>query len=220
MAVDKVHKYVGAGWTPAQIAKYAGLNHSTVKRIAAGENRRLAAHTIIQLVELPDPSASIIGVRRRLQGLAVLGWSAREISEMVGCSTSTIFALRNGKQTTFRQVDLQAIVDVCEKLCMEPAPDDRFHNRARMDARRRGWLPILAWDDDIDLPDAQPAGATSAANRGGYNRKLPEADTVARLANQHGSRSVSHTYGCSQKQVATFLRRNGYTYQNGRWELP
>jgi hypothetical protein len=47
------------------------------------------------------------------------------------------------------------VAAVYDRWSMSQAPQSQPAARARTDARKHGWLPPLAWDDDlIDLPDA------------------------------------------------------------------
>lgn len=111
------------------------------------------------------------GTTRRLQALAAVGWTQKDIAKRLGVSPSRVGHLMNGMFPTVFPDTAAAVAKVFEELCMvvptDPPPTNprqiRIHERARRQARARGWVSALAWDD-IDN-DPHPYGATSAAAR-------------------------------------------------------
>ena len=102
--------------------------------------------------ELP-PMAPGVGVKRRLQALKVRGWSGAELSRRLGYSDRTLVDQMIRERTLFEHATWVAVCRLYDKLSMVAGPS----TRAAADARRRGWEPPLAWDDDtIDDPDAKP----------------------------------------------------------------
>lgn len=101
------------------------------------------------------------GTRRRLQGLACLGWTFTELGERLG---TTRQAVQNwAKADTVWPATAQRITALFAELCMTvPAHPPGYAagtaERVRIQARKNDWVPPLAWDDDdIDNPDARPA---------------------------------------------------------------
>jgi hypothetical protein len=90
---------------------------------------------------------STLGVRRRIQALAWMGWSYQAIADNAGIhhdrSLGNIL-----KRPTIRR-DTAAKIDAAyRRLCMEPGPSPKTAQRARA----KGWLSALVWDN-IDDPN-------------------------------------------------------------------
>lgn len=99
------------------------------------------------------------GLRRRLQALVTIGWSQAKLAERVGWTPNNFTILMRQSQTiagTARKV--WALYD---ELWNQAPPEDTHRDkiaasRARNYAKARGWLPPMAWDDDlIDVPDSE-----------------------------------------------------------------
>jgi hypothetical protein len=102
----------------------------------------------------PSPLVPSLGSHRRIQALARLGWSAREISRRLGRERSFIQKVMT--RATLEQATVDAIGRLYDDLSMTwcTAPTAA---RVAATARARGWPPPLAWDDeDLDNPDGQP----------------------------------------------------------------
>jgi hypothetical protein len=97
-----------------------------------------------------------IGTHRRLQGLAVLGWTLGDVSRALGMSTTAVEYLRTTDRRMLASTAAKVTV-VYADLSYRQAPVNRYSNRCRNHARRSGWVAPLAWDDDtIDDPAAAP----------------------------------------------------------------
>jgi len=97
-------------------------------------------------------SVDATGSRRRIQALAAIGWSLGEQSRRLGLNASMAHKITIRSWVWPQTADkIRALYD---ELSMVPGPSQR----ARNDAKRRGWLPPLAFDDDtIDDPAARPS---------------------------------------------------------------
>lgn len=154
---------------------------------------------------LVDPT----GTRRRLQALAALGWSARMIGERYGFAPSTVRLWGNSPRV--QRATRDRVRRIYDELSMTlPPRRDRFeaHNVSLTvnNARRSGFLPPLAWDDDtIDDPDAEPyADAVQEPRTGRVD------DAVVQLAIDGGKPRLSRA---ERRVVVTAL--------NGRaWSAP
>lgn len=100
------------------------------------------------------------GTRRRLQALAALGWSAREIAERHGLHRDTVrWWYRMPRVERATAVKVAAWYDEMSMMLppMETSSERRSATTTRGQARAKGWPPPLAWDDDmIDDPNAAP----------------------------------------------------------------
>lgn len=98
------------------------------------------------------------GAARRLESLALLGWSAAALGERLGWDPVTLHRVR--QQPRITAVKHSAIVALFRELWDKPAPQRTKGERISAArtiqlARRRGYLPSLAWDN-LDDPDEQP----------------------------------------------------------------
>jgi hypothetical protein len=98
-----------------------------------------------------DAYVDATGSRRRLQALAVNGYSTRYLAGRLGHKhAATVQDIGSGKTPTVRYRTMDAIRDLYEELWDRPGGNARSASIARA----KGWLPALAWDDDlIDRPD-------------------------------------------------------------------
>lgn len=97
-----------------------------------------------------------LGSQRRLDALALLGWSIRAISderpELLFSALRKVYTAQRVTAETAAKID-RAYRD----LCMRRAPAGQSASRAINEALRRGAVPGLAWDD-IDDPAERPKG--------------------------------------------------------------
>lgn len=107
-------------------------------------------------VERRNGYVDATGSRRRLQALAVMGWSTRRIAAHLGnLDAQTYQFIQSGRNRTIRRRTAEAIAGLYDELWDKPGPSDR----TRSHALRKGWVPPLAWDDEeIDRPEATPHG--------------------------------------------------------------
>ncbi|MFF0770939.1 hypothetical protein ACFYUK_18785 [Nonomuraea wenchangensis] len=120
----------------------------------ATERKILAVTPAIGCAWVPS-----IGAQRRVQALATIGWTAKEVGRQVaarrGDSWANITRVMQEQQIT---ATLAHEIDaVYEDLRGRTAPDDRYSRRAKDVAERNRWAPPAAWESvDIDDPDAKP----------------------------------------------------------------
>jgi hypothetical protein len=161
------------GWTWQQIAGTAGIGAAAVRRVSSGRGRvqRGTALLILAIPPGPPPGPSRVGVdqmgtRRRVEALAWLGWPRAEIARRAGIREATLqTVLVNGRRPSSTLA--RRVADVYEQLAMTPGPS----TAVAAHARRAGYLPPLAWDEDtIDDPvpivSERARIARGLANRG------------------------------------------------------
>lgn len=157
----------GLGWMRA--ARLAGVPESTVCRLLYGGGargpskrvrRRTAAALLAVTAELEHLGATVhvpaAGPRRRLQALVALGWPQAQIARRMGVNPANLGKTLHGTTDRVNASTARAARTLYDELWdRSPARPD---GRALAAARRHGWVPPLAWDDDtIDDPAARPA---------------------------------------------------------------
>lgn len=109
------------------------------------------------------------GASRIAQGLAVYGYTVDQIAAAAGVSDRLVAHLQAGKSTIRTSKD-RALRAAADKLFAAPPPVGWSASRARSAARRNGWAPLAAWDDDtIDDPTAQPNLGGDTDEQAGYD---------------------------------------------------
>jgi len=98
-----------------------------------------------------DAYTDATGSARRLQALAVNGWPSRNLATRLGHrQPATIQDIANGDTSTIRLRTKDGIRDLYNELWDQAGPSKRTADIAK----GKGWLPALAWDDDlIDRPE-------------------------------------------------------------------
>lgn len=98
------------------------------------------------------------GTRRRLQALAACGWSLRTQAAYLGMTRQGLTNISSGRNKYVKTTTAAAVRALYDRLWDVP-PSTRTHSQSLSVsvtlavARRHGWLPPAAWDDDlIDLP--------------------------------------------------------------------
>ena len=144
-----------------------GVPEATIRTIMAGRVQSVQASTASRLLacQYAQPGDSGLmpacGVIRRLQSLAVLGWTHAEIAARMGVTRRAVEHLYNADPDGVMLRATWAKVDrVWRELQATPRTVERA-DRVRRRAEARGWLPPLAWDEDmgphgIDNPHARP----------------------------------------------------------------
>lgn len=154
-----------AGLSVAKVAETAGVGYSVVRHVLYGTHGlppasqvfRNNAEAILRVpldVEVMPSCARVdgAGTRRRVQALIALGWTSQEIADRVGYTRTYVTALTRRAQVTAEAA--HRILKVYSELSMRVPPDTHAARMAKAFAKRKGWIPPLAWDDDlIDLSD-------------------------------------------------------------------
>lgn len=163
-AADHVGHLIDAGMSVMMIAKAAGVHKQTVSRIlqqrpsfiyAEIERRILSVKPAFPECGLVSP----VGARRRVQALMLAGWTIGEIADNSGASRNAIGRLI-GCQTSTNAKTYWAIRKFFESNWQGP---ENLHQGSKVAitlAKRKGYLPALAWDD-IDNPKESPKGVAA-----------------------------------------------------------
>lgn len=125
------------------------------KRAAAGAEQRYALARL-QGKPLRYPAA---GTQRRLRALQAVGWTLSEISARLGESRSRVEKWCTEEKTFVYARTAEKVAAAYEEFCRLPDPDGPWAKRNRGMAARKGYAPPIAWDDNIDDPEAEPYAA-------------------------------------------------------------
>jgi len=154
---------VASGMSTGQIAAAAGLaNHRSVWRLMNDPNARMSRQTAGRILavhpaQLPEELHAEAEVfvpaefsRRRVRALLALGWTHARMLELSGVRTAVMLNAKEPRVTWRTHVRVRTMY---EQLSMTLGPSQATRTRAR----KAGYPPPLAWDDDaIDRPDGQP----------------------------------------------------------------
>jgi transcriptional regulator with XRE-family HTH domain len=133
------------------------MSGSTFVRLKRyGPQCRVKRSTRDTILSITHVGLTPVGAARRLQALAALGWSAREISRRTGIWPDNLVAIRLGKRKHIvRPEIIDRIINVYDELHMTIPPPSPVASRMRSLAAGYGWAPPMAWDD-IDDPNERP----------------------------------------------------------------
>ena len=155
-----------AGIGNRRIQELTGISRTTLTALTAGRpckgtgpSSHVWAHTANKLLAIPvetmaayGANINAIGTTRRLQALTAIGYSQQAICDHLGWLPSNATRLFTGKQTSCTVATAAKVRVLFNELHLTPGTCTRARNRA---AKLR-WAPPLAWDDNIDDPDAKP----------------------------------------------------------------
>lgn len=161
---DHVRALMAAGMSIQDIADRLGQSRNNVCRYLYGSQRRVLATAIRGLMAIPVPVAApaggscyvpATGSRRRIHALEALGWPTRVIADRTGVSRDSLVRISTGRVSAVRAGTASAVEAAYRWMEVRPptAEESPQASRVRAVAASRGWVPPLAWDDDVDLDD-------------------------------------------------------------------
>lgn len=168
---EHVRALIAAGMSARVICRVARVSTSVLQRLlysdppidrltAATAERVMATEfDIWEVSEVASVDAT--GARRRIQALAVAGWSLPKQAAEIGISAQYMGHYARADRLaagTVRKI-MRAYPRLCATLPPQGTRFDRMAvSRTRTMAAARGWAGIGAWDERaIDDPDAGPA---------------------------------------------------------------
>lgn len=158
-----------AGIGPLRIAELSGLGYATISDLLWGrppkKKVRHATEAAILAVRVdlnsyaPGGTVDGTGTRRRIQALAVLGWSIPVQAQMIGLSRQSVQRIASGYRVFASTA--RSVAELYEKLWDQAPPEMSTGEkisaaRSRTEAARRGWVAPMDWDN-IDDPSEVPA---------------------------------------------------------------
>ncbi len=160
--VARVTGWRAAGFTDEWIASACGVNRWQIHRIAARDRNGLPSKVfrgtarLILAGDIRTGTSGLgpaLGIRRRVQALVAIGYTQDNIAAATGIAQGLLSRIANGQAVHVVARNWHTIVDHYERVCMTPGPS----KVAAANARRNGWAPPLAWDEEaIDDPTATP----------------------------------------------------------------
>lgn len=155
------------------ISNRSGMSYSTIIEVGAGRCERIYRITEESIlgVEPPgdkwnpigDSPIDVTGSRRRLQALAVQGFSLSFLREKTGLARSYIGEIRSGPKKTVMVSRFRLVRDVHDEFWdidpVEVGLKTSAVVRMKTWAEKNKWLPTEAWDD-IDDPNCKPTPKT------------------------------------------------------------
>lgn len=209
-ACEHIERLRDSGWPMEVIAKRTGLSAWTIKRLSLRQGALIQPATERRILAFAGESedraflVDATGARRRIEALMAIGWSLLELSQRAGFSDHTLnLILKPGSRC--RIPTRETIKILYDEIWDQPPSDNLPYSlmvKSRMlnVARRRGYAPPLAWDDEtIDDPNAYPNvdGVSDDADRMGlYLAGLSD----VRMAREEG---------ISPESIAKWRRRRG-----------
>ena len=175
----------------SQLAIATGCDPRGLQLLLTGQRKEINRSThnkILAVKAPPTPSPGMYidatGLRRRLQALAVLGYSGIYIAKRIKTADTRLHLITNGKQPTVRYVLARRIIAIYDELAHTPAPAGRSRTRVIKLAADNRWAGPVAWDDDtIDDPAAVPDWTGHCGTDRGWwmhtNQRLPMCEACA-----------------------------------------
>lgn len=219
-AREHLRELMAAGMGHRRISHIAEVPHGTVSKLLYGNyhgrppSKRIRQQTADRLLAVrldladavPVPS---VGTRRRLRALVAIGWSMSKLAERLGVQPGNFGPLIHSRERITRST-ATAVSELYDQLWDQPPPEGTHRDRvaasrARNYARRHGWVPPMAWDDDeIDDPDAVPDVGESIDRR---ESPLPPADELRFLIScGESAATIAARFGVQERTVSSRLR--------------
>lgn len=207
-----------AGVSIRAIAAAAGLSATTISRTSRGLDKqiKIRVHSAILSVTVETARqrngrafVPAVGSRRRIHALYAIGHTADTIAEICELDAPAIRNALNAPGTWITAAKDREITRAYNQLWNKPGAST--HNRSR--AKRNGWAPPLAWDDDtIDLSNAiaNLSGRSDHQHLGRPTLSRVVADVEDLLASATAPSEIASRLGytCQSNLAAMLYRAN------------
>lgn len=228
----RIRALLAAGATQYAIADRAGLHTSTVSKILKRQQVRretAAAIRAVTAADLYNRSGDLgrvpaTGTRRRIHALTAIGHDVNAIARAAGdgMTVAAVANLSNDRGPWVSRRNHDRIAAAYTALSATPGASVK----ARAQARRFGWPPPLAYDDDaINDPHAQPQHdlpdpadrdidqvAVERRTAGDHTVQLTREERLAAIERLHAA-------GLNDHQIADRLGYNARTVLRDRQHL-
>jgi hypothetical protein len=155
-----VRRLMAAGVTVPMIIS-SGVPEGVLRNLLYAHGRRVRDANARTILSIPVPDGLVesaakvdgAGSRRRVQALAALGHTVVWQADQIGMNRAAMRVLLH-RDTGVSARFARRISDLYDRYWNVIPARTQAASVARTVAARNGWLPPLAWDDDlIDLPD-------------------------------------------------------------------
>lgn len=208
-AIEHIEKLQELGMTYLMIERAAGVSNKSVSRLLDGTSRTVreaVLHAILSVDGKPHPQQALVlnaGTRRRLEGLAVLGWTTSAIASEIGCSPQCVQYFRKSPRVTYE-------THVAVAASFDRLGHDGGSERTKMWAAAHGFVHPLLWDD-IDDPFAEPLKlgrdtGPQPVDDVVVQRLVSGRVTEATVAERRAAFARLDAQGLSCQQIASILR--------------
>lgn len=229
---EHVQQLINNGWTIPLLEKATGINRTSI-RVLLGQapgkptSRRVTRATAHHLTALPisaptdhpapaDGLMPAIGTKRRLQALVANGWPQTWLATRIGWTSANFNQLVKDDRPNVNARTHHAVTTLYNELWNQQPPTDTTDQQrrvtiARTTARKHGYVPPLAWDDDtIDNPDATPAGIYKPVSTRVMSTDDLADDVTVMLDRGTPPQSIAEHYGISPEALRQRFYRNGH----------
>jgi hypothetical protein len=191
---QRVEGWSSQGYSHVQIAQAVGGNSGDISKLLSGQPTiapRVAARYLTSAGPTGIPfhaTTDSTGTVRRGRALHAIGYPLYEIARGLPVNSNYLGRILDGQYPTIRAAVAEAMTARYRQLQWKPGPS----HFAVHSAARRTWHGPLAWDDNIDDPQAQPEKA----------KPYKPADKYRRDPDR--TREIEHLYllGESAQQIA------------------
>ncbi|GGV46166.1 helix-turn-helix domain-containing protein [Streptomyces spectabilis] len=206
---NHVERLYAHGWTQAQISRAARLAHTTIRGLEDGQATvspaTARAVLNIPITQAPDDLRDVdaTGTVRRIRALAAIGYSLASLAPHLKLHVSAVGRISRGEYEHVRATTAHTTTRIYRELSRTPGTNQRARNHAR----KHGWHGPLAWDDNIDNPDAKPETAHGRQRPG---QAPPDIDPrrVARLTSEGlTTAQIAERIGCHPRTVTRARKR-------------
>ncbi len=218
-----VRSLVAAGYTYRQIGCAAGVSQRTVQNVVNHRVRAVKTGTAAALSGLTFRACLMaagehewvpaVGVTRRLQALAWMGWRTGIVAAATGIAQTTLYRHTFGNHK-YATVDVARAVDAFYGMAWSKRPlhrscwDRVYCPATSQAARSRGWVGPLAWDD-IDDPAAVPDTGARDTSLGAGTRVVHMEDLEWLIdSGVTERRNLTERLGVSWSALDHLLRRH------------
>ncbi|MFE2710543.1 hypothetical protein ACFXKI_00780 [Streptomyces mirabilis] len=158
---QRVEGWSSQGYSHVQIAQAVGGNSGDISKILDGQPTiapRVAARYLTSAGPTGIPfhaTTDSTGTVRRGRALHAIGYPLYEIARGLPVNSNYLGRILDDQYPTIRAAVAEAMTARYRQLQWKPGPS----HFAVHSARRRDWHGPLAWDDNIDDPQAKPEKA-------------------------------------------------------------
>ncbi|MDV8022309.1 hypothetical protein [Rhodococcus sp. IEGM 1330] len=176
------------------ISRAAGLSQMPAHEVLSDTRQTMlepAARALLAVTPRPNAQQALVlsyGARRRLEGLAVMGWSIREIARRANVQDMTVKRPRSAPRVQWRVHTL--IADVYEEL----SHIRRDNTRTVLWAEANGFVHPMLWDDIDDYYEVPVEPVDS---------KIPDEIVIQRLADGRAVDRASKAERAAAVQILT-----------------